>query len=806
MLLASVSISTALAQPRVFIASDSTAADYGTERLPQLGWGQVLHCSLAADVEVRNHAKGGRSTRTFIEEGRFDAIAREIAPGDTLLIQFGHNDESIGKPERYIDPEGYRRNLARFVQMARDHGATPVLITPVTVLRFEDGRIPETHPGYTEKMIELAQQMQVPLVDLDARSRRLFESMGEARAQDYFLFYTAEDRVPRFPDGWADNIHFNEAGARLVAGLVADGLAGLDIPLAAQVRRPELSQIPQLGDPGLCPTPASVLAALPWHADLGDGRYRNPILAADYSDPDVVRVGEDFYLTASSFSNVPGLPILHSRDLVNWTIIGHALGVVTPEAHFRTPRRGGGVWAPAIRHHDGRFHIYYPDPDHGIFLVTAAHPAGPWSAPQRVLDQAGVIDPAPFWDEDGQGWLVVAWAKSRAGINNIVTLYRLSDDGASVTDEGRTIIDGGPLGMAETSNGPMPWRVIEGPKLYRRDGWYYVFAPAGGVKPGWQAVFRSRQIDGPYEARIVMDQGRSAFNGPHQGAWVDTPGGESWFLHFQDTDSYGRRVLLEPMQWIDGWPVIGRDPDGDGRGEPVDVWRKPDLPPQPVAVPQMGDEFDGELSLAWQWNSNPAADWADLEARRGWLRLKSVSASANLYEAGNVLTQKLPGPRFTATTRMRFQPEAEGEQAGLILFGDAYAWIGLRHDGQGTRLVQLRRDGARANLPEQVVAERAFDAGDVYLRLSAEPVDIKARPFNPKSYWPSELRETHAKVRFSYSLDGERWHEFGKPFISRPGRWVGAQLGLFAAAAGGTPSNVATSVGYAEFDHLEIRR
>ncbi|HWU12462.1 MAG TPA: family 43 glycosylhydrolase, partial [Caulobacter sp.] len=151
-------------------------------------------------------------------------------------------------------------------------------------------------------------------------------------------------------------------------------------------------------------------------ADQGDGTYRNPVLAGDYSDPDVVRVGETYYLTASSFTNVPGLPILKSMDLVNWTLIGHALPWITPVAHHATPRRGGGVWAPAIRHHDGKFMIYYPDPDFGIFLVTATDPAGPWSAPVLVDDSKGAIDPAPFWDDDGQGWLVHGWARSRAGI------------------------------------------------------------------------------------------------------------------------------------------------------------------------------------------------------------------------------------------------------------------------------------------------------------------------------------------------------------------------------------------------------
>jgi beta-xylosidase len=159
-------------------------------------------------------------------------------------------------------------------------------------------------------------------------------------------------------------------------------------------------------------TLAQVVA--PWTSDLGDGRYENPVLAGDYSDPDTIRVGDTYYLTASSLTNVPGLPILTSKDLVNWTIIAHALPRNLPDAHYLVPRRGAGVWAPAIRHRDGHFMIYYPDPDHGIFVVTASDPSGPWSDPILVDDTKGAIDPAPFWDDDGSGWLLCKFASNNA--------------------------------------------------------------------------------------------------------------------------------------------------------------------------------------------------------------------------------------------------------------------------------------------------------------------------------------------------------------------------------------------------------
>lgn len=547
--------------------------------------------------------------------------------------------------------------------------------------------------------------------------------------------------------------------------------------------------------------PSAAGSALPWQADLGDGTYRNPVLAGDYSDPDVVRVGQDFYLVASSFTNVPGLPILHSRDLVNWTIVGHALDHLEPKAHFAVPRRGGGVWAPAIRHHAGKYLIYYPDPDFGIFVVSAKDPQGPWSKPKLVWNAKGAIDPAPFWDVQGRGWLVNAWAGSRAGFNNVITLSRLSTDGTRVVGPRRDIIKGPDFGSVSTRDGVRRWRVIEGPKLYYRDGFYYVFAPAGGVKQGWQGVFRARSIEGPYEARNVLDQGKTDTNGPHQGAWVTTPAGEDWFLHFQDRDGYGRVVHLEPMQWRDGWPVIGSDSDGDGRGEPVATYRKPALPRQPIAGPQTDDEFEHGLSKAWQWNSNPADDWATVAG--GKLHLKSVTAPANLYEAGNLLSQKLPAPSFSATTKVSFAPLRVGERTGLAIAGTSYGFIGLQNTTDGVRVL---RESSSTKGPDQAWGP-TVGTKPVWLRMRVEPVERAIEPpADPEFDLPAMRQEMQPMVHFSYSLDGVTFHDLGPDFVATQGRWTGAEIGLFATAPYETPASIATTVGHAEFDWFRIGR
>jgi beta-xylosidase len=395
--------------------------------------------------------------------------------------------------------------------------------------------------------------------------------------------------------------------------------------------------------------------------------YNNPIIHADYSDPDVVRVGDNFYLTASSFNSAPGLPILHSRDLVNWRIIAHAFQQQQPLDVFRKPQHGNGVWAPSIRWHKGYFYIYYGDPDFGIYMLKARDPRGPWSAPLLVKPAKGWIDPCPFWDDDGNAYLVHAWANSRAGIKSMLTINRMNAEGTKILDEGRMIFDG-------HQHHP----TIEGPKLYKRNGYYYIFAPAGGVPTGWQTVLRSKNIYGPYEDRIVMDQGTSVVNGPHQGGWVELKSGESWFVHFQDKGAYGRIVHLQPMKWVDDWPVVGNDADGNGKGEPVISFRRPDVGRNyPVETPQATDEFNRRrLGLQWQWQANYDQSWFSLRAHQGWMRLNTVSikAGANLWSVPNLLLQKFPAEEFEVVTRIDARKLPVGARAGVVIMGLDYSY------------------------------------------------------------------------------------------------------------------------------------
>jgi beta-xylosidase len=480
-----------------------------------------------------------------------------------------------------------------------------------------------------------------------------------------------------------------------------------------------------------------------------EGVYRNPVLNADWSDPDAIRVGSDFYMTASSFHRVPGLPILRSRDLVHWTIIGHALQRLVPEEDFRTPQRGGGVWAPAIRHHAGRYWIVYPDPDRGLFVVSAEDPAGEWTRPHLLKGGKGLIDPCPLWADDGSAYLVHAWAKSRAGVNNRLTVHRMSEDATALLDEGTVVIDGDAL---------PGYRTLEGPKFYQRDDWYWIFAPAGGVKDGWQSAFRSRDPFGPYEERIVLEQGGTDVNGPHQGAWVTTEDGRDWFLHFQDRGPFGRVVHLQPMRWSeDGWPEIG------DKGTPVAAGEVP-VPGGTAAAPP--EDFTHGIGPQWSWQANPEPHWA---AAGSHLRLACVDTGTHdLRRLPNLLGQRLPGDPFRAATTLSLDGGDVGARAGLAVVGDTYAWIGLERTENGVQLVHRR---AEDGIETDAASPTPID-GSVALGVE---VDAAGR------------------CRFSA---GTPPRPVGPPFQATPGRWVGAALGLFATGNG---------TGAAEFDAVRMR-
>lgn len=499
-----------------------------------------------------------------------------------------------------------------------------------------------------------------------------------------------------------------------------------------------------------------------WTSDQGNGTYKNPVLYADYSDPDLVRVGDTYWMTASSFNCAPGLPILRSTDLVNWEIVNHVFLHQEPRDHFDRTAHGDGVWAPSIRHHNGWFYIYWGDPDYGIYMTKTQDPMGEWTKPHLVKAGKGMIDTCPLWDEYGRAYLVHGWAGSRAGFKSILSVVEMSPDGERLIGREVMVFDG-----------HKEHPTIEGPKFYKRNGWYYIFAPAGGVKPGWQVVLRSRSPYGPYECRKVLHQGNTDIPGPHQGGWVEDTAGDAWFIHFVDMYAYGRVVHLQPMEWLaDDWCTMGVDQNGDGIGEPVHTFRKP-AGESRVMTPANDDDFSSrELGLQWQWHANPGWAWAFTNPTDGELRLycQPLAGDHNLWEADNLLLQKVDAPTYTATTKVRFNPSYEGDRAGLVMMGMDYATIGFEFRDGKVWLRQMTCYGAdRLRGGELLAGEVELTTCEAWLRCRIEKQQ-------------NEDGTPKMVCRFSYSLNGKKFHPLGVEFVAKEGKWIGAKLGYYATS------------------------
>ena len=518
-----------------------------------------------------------------------------------------------------------------------------------------------------------------------------------------------------------------------------------------------------------------------WSPDNGDGTYTNPVINADYSDPDVCvgASGEDYYLTASSFQCIPGLPILHSKDLVNWEIINYALKELEPREVFDKPSHGNGVWAPSIRFHNGEYYIYWGDPDHGVFMVKTKDPAGEWEKPVCVIAGKGYIDTTPLWDDDGRCYLVNGWANSRSKFASVLTVRELSADGTKAIGQPVIVFDGN-----GTEN-----RTCEGPKFYKRDGWYWIMCPAGGVPTGFQLAMRSKSPYGPYEHKIVLQQGKTAVNGPHQGGWVHTKYGEDWFLHFQDKEAYGRVVHLQPVDWSTGWPIMGK------KGEPVVTYKKPQSSSTTIVNPVESDEFNSPvMGKQWQWHANYDEKFG-VPTAFGTFRIYTYKLSEgwkNFWEVPNLLLQKTPADEFTVTTKLRFTSKADGQFGGLLMMGLDYSALVVRRVGQEFQLVQMTckaADKGKAQT-ENIIATLKPTATDKTEYKPGIHEDIYLR-----------MKVKNSELQFSWSQNGKKYQDCGDVFRMKEGKWIGAKFGFVAA-----DTNPNSDRGWVEADWIRVTK
>ncbi|KOV61409.1 hypothetical protein ADL01_31130 [Streptomyces sp. NRRL WC-3618] len=506
--------------------------------------------------------------------------------------------------------------------------------------------------------------------------------------------------------------------------------------------------------PGLLPQSRAAAATPPagtW-GDQGDGTYVNPVLPGDFSDWDCIRVGADYYGITSTFGYSPGVAVLHSTDLVNWRTLGGAVDDVTrigPELNWdRMNRFGRGVWAGAIRFHAGRYWVYFNTPDEGFFMTSAPSPTGPWEPLTSVWRTSGWDDPCPFWDDDGQGYLVTTHYSDSYKIN----LFKLSEDGKSLVGS-PTVIHQSPGSEAN--------------KLYKINGLYYhLFSE---VKPEGRVLMMNRgsSLTGPFETRQLEHVNVSVDREPNQGGLVQTPDGSWYFVtHHGHGDWEGRPLSLLPVTWVDGWPILG-SVGADGIGNMVWTGQVPagGTPGLPVdALPGVvtSDLFtDTRLKPQWEWYYQPRATHWSLTERPGCLRLKAFAplAANNLTKVGNTLTQRVlrTAGGGTVTVRLELAGLADGQHAGLSHYASAYAGLGVRRSGTTTTIVN-NVNGSLTDGP--VITQNA-----VWLRTS----------------WT-----VNGVSQFSYSLDGSTFTSFGGTYQLTWAGYRGDRIGLYTYNPNGT--------------------
>lgn len=513
----------------------------------------------------------------------------------------------------------------------------------------------------------------------------------------------------------------------------------------------------------------------PW-GDQGDGTYRNPVLNADYPDSDVVEHNGTYYMISSKNHMSPGMVILESKDLVNWSILGHVYDTLSWEPTYGPDQMAGyrfGVWAGDLAYHEGRWHCYMIDTKSGLYMTSAPDIRGPWDEPVCMLKKQQWTDPAVFWDDQARrAYLICNFGRAGEEKGNEIRLFRMSWDGRKLLDDGKVIHRG--LGA-------------EAAKIYRIDGRWYIFlaqwfrpdprrpSPEASSGDRKQLVLRSEGNDiyGPYEQKVVMERGNKVIRSACQGALLQVPDGSWWFIHQlvqnRPNPFQGRPQFLEPVTWKGGWPIIGRDVDGDGIGEPVWSASKP-IAGHPIAAPQTDDEFASDkLGPQWEWNHNPRDERWSLTERPGWLRLKASVpvGKGDFWGASNTISQRIMGTgNGSIVTKLDLSRMKPGQQAGFVRFSSIYHLFGVRMSREGLKRLLFNANGKVTDGPAigtNVLWIRTVNQGD--------------------------------QARFAYSTDGESFTRFGPEFTIKFGNWCGDRLGFYCW-------NDNTNAGHMDIDYF----
>ncbi len=497
--------------------------------------------------------------------------------------------------------------------------------------------------------------------------------------------------------------------------------------------------------------------------DQGNGTYVNPIIPSDYSDIDCIRVGDDYYAITSTFQFSPGMTIIHSTDLVNWEICGNAVFDLTQigkELNWDVmDRYNRGIWAGTLRHHEGKFYLFFGTPDEGYFMTSATDPAGKWEPLTPLLLESGWDDCTAMWDEKGKGYFV----GTHFADGYKTYLFDMSPDGKSIDRKSARLINEG--------------SGREASKLIKRGDWYYlVFSEHKNGIGRYVLAKRAKKLTGPWKEERQLALASTHAMEPNQGGIVLGKDNRWYFLTHHGSGNWdGRIASLLPVTWIDEWPIIGTIVEGnDGQLIGTMSWggRMPFKAEKKLTI-QRSDDFDNDFfPPQWQWNYQPRTDYFSLTERPGWLRLKAFRPleTNNLMKAGNTLTQRtFRKPSNDVVIRMDISHMTDGQKCGMCHFSAPHSAMGVVKDN-GVCYVEYRVNG-------KVTRGTAINSRHVWI----------------KSVWGMD-----GKSQYSYSLDGDNFTNFGEPYHLVWGNYRGDRLGIYCF-------NDLSDTGHVDIDYLHYR-
>lgn len=511
--------------------------------------------------------------------------------------------------------------------------------------------------------------------------------------------------------------------------------------------------------------------------DQGNGVFRNPVLPADFSDPDIIRVGDDYYGISSTLQEAPGMIVFHSKDLVNWEIIGHVVDdISTLGAEMNWDSMKGydqGIYAGSLRFHSNKFYCHFTTKKTGWFVAVADKPEGPWKVTQmtdmegRALNGFGWDDNCPLWDDDGNAYII---ASNFGKYEWCPRIFKMSKDGKQLLD-GRIADKSENTKYLDIIGGYIthPYRTSEANKIFKRNGYYYFYfsevRKADGVRLRIPVLLRSKKIYGPYELKeILHSQGTDKDFEPNQGSLLDTPDGKDWYFitHHGTGHFSGRFLSVLPLKWINDWPEIGEDIDKDGVGEMVWELKKPNLNSSNIKM-QTSDDFSNvKLGLQWHWNHQPRAEKWSLTEHPGFLRLFAFKPLENndFFKAGNTIGQRYYRcENSTATVKIEIGGMVNGQDAGLCQYdgGKCFSSLGVMMDNDVKKII-FKQKGTKKDLVTSIGLDIPKKVKTIYFHIIAD---------------------FEGKCNFEYSFDNKKFIAFGETSQLTWAFYRGTRLGIY---------------------------